>query len=421
MGKRNRQHRRDAGAGAETAQDPPASVGDRVAAAVAAIREPTSHPRAELSSLRDIWDDPRVHGAVGAALEDALVAAVTDRWTRNWQPADLARLAARHPARDRAVLRDAIGVEAERWRHRPGADPRWLAQLDAFGARAVPPGWLQRRGGLWAAEAAYRWVTFLHVLPAILVPSPGPADWSDTLVASGVDAKILDRVRALLAKAESTTFEAEAEALTAKAQQLMTRHAIDRALVATERGWAEASQTRRIYIDDPYATAKSMLLGAVARPSGCRTVWSSGYGFATVFGFDADLDAVELLFTSLLVQATTAMLAAGEAGARQRSRGWRHGFLVGFAGRIGQRLAAAREASVQEAAAHHGADRLLPVLSSRDDAVEAAVHNLFPSLRQRSVSVSDGTGYAAGTWAAERADLDTRGRVGGTPRGELAS
>ena len=37
---------------------------------------------------------------------------------------------------------------------------------------------------------------------------------------------MLERVRALLAKAESTTFPEEADALTAKAQQLMTRHAL---------------------------------------------------------------------------------------------------------------------------------------------------------------------------------------------------
>ena len=39
------------------------------------------------------------------------------------------------------------------------------------------------------------------------------------------------KVRALLAKAESTTFEAEAEALFAKAHQLMVRNAIDEAVL----------------------------------------------------------------------------------------------------------------------------------------------------------------------------------------------
>lgn len=38
-------------------------------------------------------------------------------------------------------------------------------------------------------------------------------------------------MRGLLAKAEATEFEQEAEALTAKAQQLIARHAVDGALL----------------------------------------------------------------------------------------------------------------------------------------------------------------------------------------------
>ncbi|RST20878.1 bifunctional 3'-5' exonuclease/DNA polymerase [Streptomyces sp. WAC04770] len=43
---------------------------------------------------------------------------------------------------------------------------------------------------------------------------------------------MLTRIRALLAKAEATGFPEEAEALTAKAQELMARHSIDEALLA---------------------------------------------------------------------------------------------------------------------------------------------------------------------------------------------
>ena len=53
----------------------------------------------------------------------------------------------------------------------------------------------------------------------------------------------------------------------------------------------------------------------MAQANRCRVVWSKDLGLVTVIGFPADLDAVELLFTSLLVQANTAMLrAGGEAG-----------------------------------------------------------------------------------------------------------
>ena len=49
----------------------------------------------------------------------------------------------------------------------------------------------------------------------------------------------------------------------------------------------------------------------VAAANRCRAVWHRSLGLCTVLGFPGDLDAVELLVTSLLVQATTAMVQAG--------------------------------------------------------------------------------------------------------------
>ena len=55
-------------------------------------------------------------------------------------------------------------------------------------------------------------------------------------VGTGADeARLYDKVRALLRKAESTSFPAEAEALTAKAQDLLARYALDRALLDGDR------------------------------------------------------------------------------------------------------------------------------------------------------------------------------------------
>ena len=101
---------------------------------------------------------------------------------------------------------------------------------------------------------------------------------------------MLDRVRALLAQAESTTFEAEAETFTAKAQQLMTRHAIDMAMVSAGSRRAERPDTIRIAIDDPYLAAKSLLLQLVAASSRCRAVFHQRFAMSSVVGFAADLD-----------------------------------------------------------------------------------------------------------------------------------
>ncbi|WP_256069461.1 MULTISPECIES: DUF2786 domain-containing protein [unclassified Streptomyces] len=205
--------------------------------------------------------------------------------------------------------------------------------------------------------------------------------------------KVLGRIRALLAKAESTGFPEEAEALSAKAQHLMARHSIDEALV--EAGSGAAPGARRIGVDRPYEGAKALLLDAVAAANRCQAVWSADFGFSTVVGHDTDLDAVELLFTSLLVQADRAL----HRGA-SRSRDFRESFLIAYASRIRERLTTA---TAEEAAAGRTAADLLPVLASRDLAVESETRRLFPSTTTSRLKGRDLEGWQHGHSAADSA------------------
>jgi hypothetical protein len=217
------------------------------------------------------------------------------------------------------------------------------------------------------------------------------------------DGRVLARVRALLAKAESTEFPEEAEALSAKAQELISRHAIDRAAVAGAEE-AVAVLGRRIAVDNPYPQAKSVLLGTVAAANRCQAVRSVELGFSTVFGTADDLAVVELLYTSLLAQATAAVLAAGSADRRRRLPSFRESFLAAYAVRIGERLRETADAAVGDGVARHG-DRLLPVLARRSDAVDAAVAAAFPHTTPSPLRASNHTGWAAGLAAAEFARL----------------
>jgi hypothetical protein len=136
-------------------------------------------------------------------------------------------------------------------------------------------------------------------------------------------------------------------------------------------------------------------------------VWSKDFGFSTVFGFDTDLEFVEVLYTSLLVQASAAMNAAGsqvDRYGRSRTRSFRHSFLVAYASRIGDRLRAAVAASRASAAGSYG-EALLPVLASRSSAVSDTVDTVFPKLRARSFDTSNLAGWAAGSAAADLASL----------------
>ena len=190
----------------------------------------------------------------------------------------------------------------------------------------------------------------------------------------------------------------------------MTRHAVDAAILEADRpAEGHAVDTRRVHVRDPYVRAKMQLLAAVAEANDVRLVWYSGLGIANLVGVKADVAAVELLFTSLLPQVAQALTAAERPlGRRSASRSFRRAFLLGYAHRIGERLQGARRRATAEAVAEHDVD-LLPVLRSRQAAVEQRVTELFPHVRAtRSRASVDAGGWYAGQEAAERADVGHR-------------
>jgi hypothetical protein len=67
-------------------------------------------------------------------------------------------------------------------------------------------------------------------------------------------------------------------------------------------------------VDDPYAHAKSLLLDRIAASNGCRAVWSKNLGVQHGFRQPRRSRDRRGLFTSLLVQATEAMVRAGCSG-----------------------------------------------------------------------------------------------------------
>ncbi|NLD78662.1 MAG: DUF2786 domain-containing protein [Acidimicrobiales bacterium] len=226
----------------------------------------------------------------------------------------------------------------------------------------------------------------------------------------------LNRVQALLAKAESTDFPDEAESLLAKAQDLMARHAISEAMVAAERarsgGAPDPVGSVRVVVEAPYASAKRVLLGAVANANGCRCVYlgqDENGRPCQVFGHESDLAKVETLFASLSVQAARSMLAA-TVPPGDTPRRFRHAFLLAYANRIGQRLWEAGEAARSQAEAESGGGGSLGlVLRDRKAAVDHALNEAFPRTRTARTSATSGAGWRSGRSAAERAGLGQRG------------
>jgi hypothetical protein len=139
-------------------------------------------------------------------------------------------------------------------------------------------------------------------------------------------------------------------------------------------------------------------------------------------GFEGDLESVELLFTSLLVQANTRMLAEGsreDHRGRSRTRAFRSSFLTAYAHRIGERLREVMDAETEAAVSAAGPQGqvLVPLLAARTEQVEATVGEWFPSVRTKSAaSVRDAEGWHVGRAAADRARLDGAGHPAGLGR-----
>ena len=325
-----------------------------------------------------------------------------------WTPTDLGEIVARRCSGGQLPLLAAL-LTAETARHSDDlVAPQWIAELEHLPTPEEP-----ELRSLASLERAFVLAAVLIGLPTIeqTIPPPGSRQHSPSRVDDTSSSKHLTRVRALLAKAESTDSVEEAEALSAKAQELISSHALGRLLEEPVAGHSEVV-ARRLWIDTPYVRAKSSLVHQVAETNRCRAVFTERLEFMTVIGEHRDLDAVELMTASLLVQAQTAMLAHGsqfDRGGTSRTRSFRQSFLVAYAARIGERLHAASE----EAVAETGKEKaLVPVLRRHAEHVDAARDEMFPQLRKgRGTSITNGEGWAAGTAAADLASLSAHKNV----------
>ena len=215
---------------------------------------------------------------------------------------------------------------------------------------------------------------------------------------------LLARVRKLLAKAEDPACTpAEAEAFTAKATELIAKYGVDQALLAAADPSLDPVGDRVVPLDPPYALDKAGLLAAVAVPLRCRVVRKTSAGVRVhLFGHAADLERVELLFTSLLVQAAHG-LAATAVPSFDHPAAFRRSWLAGFTEAIRLRLTATEKAAVADAP---GADL---VLVDRTELVDRRRDETYPKLTRLGPRRLAGSGRRQGYAAGRTADLGGTG------------
>jgi len=230
------------------------------------------------------------------------------------------------------------------------------------------------------------------------------------------DDKLLERVRKLLNKAEAEgCTDQEAQALTAKAAELMAKYGIDQALLTATKPEADKPVDKKFTIPAPYATVNSTLLYNIAKAMGCSGVRLAGRTANGVtlhlFGFGSDIERAELLYTSLLLQMANGLahleipaVYQRDYAGRSRVKSYKRSWMLGFVGAVVIRVQAAERGARQAAERDTGRPGTALVLADRSVQVQSAFKAAYPSVRTQQSS-SGGRGFNAGYASGKAANL----------------
>ena len=277
--------------------------------------------------------------------------------------------------------------------------------------------------------------------------------------------KVLAKVRALLDQAEATDYEEEAHAFISGAERLMAKYGIEEALVlAAGKPVEDTIGFRRFYVDaGKYESPRLSLVSRLARAHGLTQIIQAGrrewspemkewnkacfdsdghrlpleaivrgpepkrkyVKWIEGCGFESDLDYVDMLVTSLSLQAAEAVHAP-EMVAKMRSEtnapghviAWKNAFLIGFTDRVSDRIRQARKEATREAEEAFAAEQAEAetvvstsvelALRDKDQAVKSVFDTKYPKLgagRASSAGSYGGSGRSAGRAAGGRARL----------------
>ena len=228
--------------------------------------------------------------------------------------------------------------------------------------------------------------------------------------------RLLDRVRKLLAKAEGEgVTPEEAQALTAKAAELMAKYGIDRALLAARRPETDRPDSRMVDIYNPWGRVRAHLLCGLASALRCQPILvtsAEGTLHVHIFGYASDLERADMLYTSVLIQMWHGLVAAPVPARARSSRAWRRSWLLGFAAAVIARVQAAEQRAAQTATAAADSPQTSAeiVLADRSLVIRRHVAAAYPHTRTARLTYS-GSGYGDGYEQGKRADISA-GRVG---------
>lgn len=240
-------------------------------------------------------------------------------------------------------------------------------------------------------------------------------------------AKWVERVSALLRQAESTDHPAEAEAFTAKAQELIAKFAISEAQLAAAQGRKITEQIVIYHFrgHPKYKDGDWSLVRGIVHATGCKErtfLGHKGVGYSiNVIGFESDVEAFKLLYASLDIQRARALGASkSEKPSWVNGNVWNREFFEGFAGPVCRRLRETTKAVQAEATdieTEAGIDQdseqsFLPVLADKRSRIEEFEDQHFgkPKYGKSSSGYHRQTSHdarGAGRAAGEKANIGT--------------
>lgn len=236
---------------------------------------------------------------------------------------------------------------------------------------------------------------------------------------------VINKIRGLLAKAESTEYEAEAEALLDKATSLMASHRVSEAMLAEAGKAAEDPMVVQKVTIGTWTVSKTHLLINIGQAFGCHTTresWGNKKALQ-VIGHQSDVETVVALMTHLEIQLDRALLAQ-KGWDKGDTRRVRANFARAWCLRVAERVEEHYATAVKEAVQDQGGSSSSVALVLRDRSLETddffeETQGYKPRYRTSNLNLTDRSAFGAGRAAGNRADIGA-GRLGGS-RGSLSA
>lgn len=213
------------------------------------------------------------------------------------------------------------------------------------------------------------------------------------------NSQMIERVRKLFAKAESTTSQHEAEALFAKAYELLAKYGIEEAMARGESDESGEIVTWTFTAKGSYKLDQIHLVYGIARALHCDGLRSGDN--VILYGAKRHLDRVEML-AGFLVAYLLVNLATLPTPLGVHATTYRKSAMTAFQRTVAQRLREAEASAMDEAGDRAGTELVL--VSDLEKASEA-MRAANPRLRAGARRTCSSVGYEAGVSHGQRVDL----------------